>query len=395
MSATPGTVERPPPEIGYWRLRDRSADVSASEPFVVFALKSLLYPTTPVITLILCLIAWREPLRGPYFLIAVLAFLGVADLLDVMPARFLSAWAAALRSLVDITARWGVLLIFVYLLVKLSGLGLALNHPMLWVWALGTPFVLWCAESLAQHALYRSAFVRGPMREAVVVGATPVGARLDKMLAARPNMRIKIGGFFDDRARRRLPKGCAARTLGRLENVKDYVRGHAIDIVYITLPMAPAPAHHETRRIAARLDGFHLFRAGPCLVRDGAAAFRPGRGHSGDRGLRLAVLRRAGAREAHERHRRGRRRTRVARSGHARGRDRREAELAWPGDFQSARATDSTGAKSLSANSAPCASSRTATRATRKSRATTAASRASAHSSARLRSTNCRSSSTC
>ncbi|MGH8264739.1 MAG: undecaprenyl-phosphate glucose phosphotransferase [Steroidobacteraceae bacterium] len=241
MSATPGSVEKPPPEIGYWRLRDRSADVSASEPFVVFALKSLLYPTTPVITLILCLIAWREPLRGPYFLIAVLAFLGVADLLDVMPARFLSAWAAALRSLVDITARWGVLLIFVYLLVKLSGLGLALNHPMLWVWALGTPFALWCAESLAQHALYRSAFVRGPMRVAVVVGATPVGARLDKMLAARPNLRIRIDGFFDDRAQRRLPDECAARTLGRLEDVKDYVRGHAIDIVYITLPMAPRP----------------------------------------------------------------------------------------------------------------------------------------------------------
>jgi hypothetical protein len=43
----------------------------------VFAVKSLLLPIIPVITLWICMTAANEPLRGGYFLIAVLTFLGV------------------------------------------------------------------------------------------------------------------------------------------------------------------------------------------------------------------------------------------------------------------------------------------------------------------------------
>ena len=82
MSST-GYTERPAVSaIGQRPLRDRAGDVSLSEPFSVFALKSLLYPIIPVITLIACLIFWGKPLYGPYILVGVLAFLGVADLLD-------------------------------------------------------------------------------------------------------------------------------------------------------------------------------------------------------------------------------------------------------------------------------------------------------------------------
>ncbi|HZF15741.1 MAG TPA: undecaprenyl-phosphate glucose phosphotransferase [Steroidobacteraceae bacterium] len=241
MSAPPGSVPRSAPDIGHLPLRDRSADVSASEPIGIFALKSLLYPTTPVITLMLCLMAWQASLRGPYFLIAVLSFLGVADVLDVMPARFLSARAAALRSFFDITARWGVLLVFIYLLMKLSGLGLALNHPMLWTWALTTPFALWGAEYVGQRVLYSSRAAAGPVRKAVIVGATAVGSRLDAMLASRPVMRIQVSGYFDDRARGRIAQACAGRLLGTLDDVKPFVLAEGIELVYITLPMAPRP----------------------------------------------------------------------------------------------------------------------------------------------------------
>lgn len=241
MSANPGSVQRAAPDIGLWRLRDRSAEVNSSEPFIAFALKSLIYPITPVVTLLVCLLVWREPLKGTYFLITVLAFLGVADVLDVMPNRILSERAAALRSLIDITVRWGSLLVFIYLLVKLSGLGLVLNHPMLWAWALGTPFALWGAERLAHRVLYFSTFASGPQRKAVIVGATDVGVRLDKMLATRPGMRIEVCGYFDDRSVTRVPQACADRLVGKLEAVKAFVHQYGVDLVYITLPMAPRP----------------------------------------------------------------------------------------------------------------------------------------------------------
>src|SRR5688572_23315859 len=100
-------------------LRDRSAEVSACEPFSVFAMKSLLHPTIPVLTLLLCLMVWDEPLRGPYFLMAVATFLGVAELIEVMPARSLPVGAMAIRSLVDITLRWTLLMAFIWLVFKL------------------------------------------------------------------------------------------------------------------------------------------------------------------------------------------------------------------------------------------------------------------------------------
>jgi hypothetical protein len=67
------------------RSYDRSAGVSASEPLSLFVMKSLLYPVMPVITLGLCMLAWRENLHGVYFLMAVLAFFGAADVLDALP----------------------------------------------------------------------------------------------------------------------------------------------------------------------------------------------------------------------------------------------------------------------------------------------------------------------
>jgi len=239
MSGAQESARPRAPDIEYQRLRDHSADVNAWEPFSVFALKALLYPVTPVITLLACLFAWHEPWRGPYLLICVLVFYGVADMIDLMPARFLSRGARALRSLIDITLRWGALLAFVYLLLKLADLGLYLNHPMLWTWALGTPFVLWAAESAALRFLNRSAAAARITRKAVIIGATDLGARLQAQLNGPSAMRVRVAGFFDDRAATRLPADCVPHMLGRFADASEYVKKHGIDLVYITLPITP------------------------------------------------------------------------------------------------------------------------------------------------------------
>jgi putative colanic acid biosynthesis UDP-glucose lipid carrier transferase len=239
MTGMQNSARQRAPGVQYQPLRDHSADVSACEPFSVFALKSLLYPITPVTTLFVCLLAWQEPWRGPYFLICVLVFFGVADVLDAMPARILSAGARALRSLIDITLRWVALLAFVWLLLKLSDLGYSLNRPMLWTWALMTPLALWAAEHVALRVLHHSASAARVTRQAVIVGATNLGSRLEQRLTADAAMRIHVAGYFEDRAVSRLPAECVPRILGRFADVGEFVRKHGIDIVYITLPMTP------------------------------------------------------------------------------------------------------------------------------------------------------------
>ena len=63
------------------RSAGRESALTATEPAWVFAFKSLLHPLVAVGCLIACLMYWHRSLHGPYFLIAVLTFLGSAEFL--------------------------------------------------------------------------------------------------------------------------------------------------------------------------------------------------------------------------------------------------------------------------------------------------------------------------
>jgi putative colanic acid biosysnthesis UDP-glucose lipid carrier transferase len=227
-------------ELEQWRLRVRSSEVSASEPTSVFAIKSLLYPIIPVVTLLVCLLAWDEPFYGPYVLVGVFAFLGVADLLDVMPLRITPLAVMALRSFIDICVRWAVLMVFLYALLDVSSLGHYFSKPVLLTWALMTPIALWIGEMTAIQMLDRVSHSRRT-RKAVIIGASSRAIQLDTTLAAKSALRIQVAGFFDNREVSRLPPECAGRMLGDLKDVASYVSSAGVDIVYIALPMSPQP----------------------------------------------------------------------------------------------------------------------------------------------------------
>jgi putative colanic acid biosysnthesis UDP-glucose lipid carrier transferase len=241
MSSTGYSERAAVPVIGQRRWRDRSGDVSASEPVTVFALKSLIYPIIPVITLIGCLFYFNQPLYGPYLLIAVLAFLGVADLLDVVPISITPAYIMALRSLIDIWFRWGLLMIFLWALLRLSGLGMVFSPSVLNSWAVVTPFALWMGELGAQYLLQRSNARSRRLRKAVIVGATDLGLQLEQNIVGRSTLQIQVAGYFEDRSVPRMPSECVGRVLGRLSDLSDFVGRNGVDIVYITLPMTPNP----------------------------------------------------------------------------------------------------------------------------------------------------------
>jgi putative colanic acid biosynthesis UDP-glucose lipid carrier transferase len=223
------------------RLRDRADDVSPSEPFPVFALKSLLYPVIPVLTLWLCLLLAEDQPRGPYLIVAVLAFLGVADLLDVVPTRMNASWVMALRSLLDIVLRWSLLMLFVFVLLDLADMHRQFSASVLSAWAVITPFALWVGELLAQGYLQGAGSKATTTRRALIVGATSVGLQLEHNLRARPATGVHVVGYFDDRTHERLPDACRSQVLGSMQGVVEYVLQHRVDIVYITLPMSPQP----------------------------------------------------------------------------------------------------------------------------------------------------------
>jgi putative colanic acid biosynthesis UDP-glucose lipid carrier transferase len=229
---------------------DGASEMSASEPASLFVVKSLLYPIIPVITLWLALLLWREPLHGQYFLLAVLAFLGSAELLDAVPNDAPRARSLALAALLDIAARWTLVTLFIWALLDIADLAARFNWRVLITWALATPILMWGSRLSAPRLLQRALGRRPQRKRIVIAGATDLGRMLADRVAAAPWMNTDVVGFFDDRSASRLPPRCAPHLLGRLSELSDFVARNGIDTVYITLPMT---RHRRVRELLQSL----------------------------------------------------------------------------------------------------------------------------------------------
>jgi putative colanic acid biosysnthesis UDP-glucose lipid carrier transferase len=248
--------------MSYWQLQNRANVLSASDPSSVFVLKSLLYPLLSVLTLLVCLMVWNVPLYGPYFLVAVLAFAGAADFLEVAPLEGRVSLRDAARSLADIVGRWLVVFGFIWALLKLSGIAKGLNSHLLVAWAVSTPLLIWCGQLVAQRVLPLLGLRYAAPRRVVIVGATELGHQLAESLSNDELGRRHLLGFFDDDAEQSRSASPACRMLGDCDQLADYVANNRVDVVYITLPMTRNP------RIVAILDALRDSTASIYFVPD-------------------------------------------------------------------------------------------------------------------------------
>jgi putative colanic acid biosynthesis UDP-glucose lipid carrier transferase len=223
------------------QLQSRFAALTASDLSSTFAIKSLLHPIVAVACLLGSLALWGERLYGPYFLLAVLAFFAAADFLNIADHRPWCAAPLSIDSLLQIAVRWILVVGFLWLLLHVSDLGDLVHGRVLVTWALVTPVALWLGEIAAHRALYRASSISDTPRKADILGLTELGLRLKQQLEHDPLLRITVAGFFDERSPDRLPIAGLDSLLGKPANLPEYVLREDIKVVYITLPMAPAP----------------------------------------------------------------------------------------------------------------------------------------------------------
>src|SRR5688572_19856134 len=133
--------------------------LSTTDSPAVFAVKSLLLPIIPVITLSICMAATDTPLRGGYFLIAVLTFLGAPDVLGLARIGVNDEKRPQGEVLLEITARWLTLVALIAAVVHLAGLAPTIDYGLLLIWFAVTPAVLfvgqWGARRWLTHILLR------------------------------------------------------------------------------------------------------------------------------------------------------------------------------------------------------------------------------------------------
>lgn len=110
-------------------------------------------------------------------------------------------------------------------------------------WVLLTPLLLLVAHLFIRKLLSRLRANNLELRKAVIVGASEIGLHLRTRIAQEPMLDIELKGFFDDRSGDRvsLAEHERSQLLGKLDSLADYVRFHAIDLIYVALPMASQP----------------------------------------------------------------------------------------------------------------------------------------------------------
>jgi putative colanic acid biosysnthesis UDP-glucose lipid carrier transferase len=239
-----------PLEVRITRSRSHiSHDVTSFDSGTVFLVKALFYPVTVVAFLAVCLRIGGRSFGGTYFLIAVLAFAGAAELLGNSRIDYGEPDASLeLRWFFGLVARWVIVGLCIALVLRLSGLMITPPDKILLIWFAFTPFVLWSGTTAVRQLFLHVGVNLMQERRAVIIGANELGFLLEQRIQEQPLLRIRFLGFFEDRESR----DAARRTdalLGKLEDVPEFVRICGVNVVYITVPASPHP------RILKLLDG--------------------------------------------------------------------------------------------------------------------------------------------
>jgi len=214
-------------------MTNRNPWLSRQQLSVVTLIKILLDPVVVVLVLIGCTLFFDESFRGPYPILALIAF----------TLTFPGKWPeVSLRAFWnEVVISWfflaGMILLFGY-----SSGHLELFPPSLVLaWVLFTPVAMYAAHCVVRRILPRLLMLEGGRRRAIIIGAGHLASELRGRFENDSTLGIDVVGFFDDRAFDRMEFRSPKNLLGKLDDIPAYVNRNGIDRVYITLPMASQP----------------------------------------------------------------------------------------------------------------------------------------------------------
>lgn len=140
-------------------------------------------------------------------------------------------------------ASFGALLQWLLLLLVLGVVGYVTGaihdypaHAVV-AWALATPVALIFSTLVVRYLMRRAVLSAVSSRKVIFAGYGSTSLDLARTLTSNAALRLQVEGFFDDRGIDRLGMESDARLLGRLSDLAAYANAHAIDVIFIALPM--------------------------------------------------------------------------------------------------------------------------------------------------------------
>ena len=185
------------------------------------------------------LVEWYRVPWSPYYtrLVVITFVLCFVSFQSFQLYRSWRGWRFFLE-FVCVCKAWGAVvgvLFFYFFVFKIS---IAYSRAVILAWSISMPFILFILH-VAIRKLLRVVRQNGKnVRHAVIVGAGDLGINLLKEVESMPWSGIQVVGFFDDKIKDATIREVKGKPiLGSIDDISQYLEVHAIDYVYIALPM--------------------------------------------------------------------------------------------------------------------------------------------------------------
>lgn len=220
---------------------DIAFNVANRDPGVATLVLELLNATAVATLLMMCLIlaGWR--LSSHVLILCLLTFLLSQRLLGPYPARLRPDGTGAPRlPWHKLALGWSATFVITCVLSpSLVPPGVPLRTALL-LWFALTPVTLLIGNHYCELALRQWLNRQAVRQRHIVVGATEVGIELQRRLKTNAASGEFLG-YFDYREPGRLPPAARAQWAGMCNELLEFVKLHRVDLIYITLPIAPSP----------------------------------------------------------------------------------------------------------------------------------------------------------
>jgi exopolysaccharide biosynthesis polyprenyl glycosylphosphotransferase len=233
-----------------WNLRERSS--------FIYRILHLLDCSLVCAVLWVLVHLYRVPWNLYYTYLEVIAFVVCfVSFHSFQMYRSWRGWKYFLEFLVILKA-WSTVvgcLLFYFFIFKISE---AYSRAVFMIWSVSMPILIFLLHLVVRKILryYRA---RGRnIRHAIIVGAGDLGIRMARQMEEIPWAGIEVVGFFDDKVDSR--NGLVAidkPLIGRINEVRDFLKENDIDYVYVALPLRAERKIfrilHECRDLGAQI----------------------------------------------------------------------------------------------------------------------------------------------
>jgi putative colanic acid biosynthesis UDP-glucose lipid carrier transferase len=218
-------------------VHQKTVRLGTLEPPLLALLKHWSKPAVVAGALLLCIVFSPERATRADWALALVAVLISRQVFS--PLQMLSATTPnrAPRRLVRLMLEWGVVVAALLFLGFALGLGNTFPRSLLLSWFTLTSISLLVGDFCSARVASRTGEAR---QRYIIIGANAMGVELERRVSQSVGMGTFMG-FFDFRSVDRLPQDTHSQLAGQCKDVAAFVRRHAVNAIYIALPMSNAP----------------------------------------------------------------------------------------------------------------------------------------------------------